>query len=78
MIGHEFSGNYWWLFPLVMLLFCLLFMRGCSLSREKPSGKMCRSWGHKRTEESTLKILNKRYANGDISQKEYGGKKENY
>lgn len=26
MIGYEFCGTYWWIFPLVMVLFCFVFM----------------------------------------------------
>jgi len=69
MTGYEFCGSYWWLFPLVMILFCFLFMRGCSPRR------MCGFWPQRGPEESGLEILNKRYANGEIDQREYEEKK---
>ncbi len=69
MIGYEFFGSYWWLFPLVMIFFCFLFMRGCS------TGRMCGFWPQRGPEESALEILNKRFAEGKIDQGEYEKKK---
>lgn len=69
MIEHEFFGSYWWLFPFVMIFFCYLFMRGCSTRR------MCGLFPQNGTEESALEILNKRFAKGEIDQKEYEEKK---
>jgi len=69
MTGYEFFGGYWWIFFLVMIVFCFLFMRGCSGRR------MCGFGGGNGHEESALDILNKRYAKGEIDQKEYEEKK---
>ena len=69
MFGYEFCGGYWWLFPLVMIVLCFLFMRGCMGSR-----RMC-GWGTG-FGESAMDILNKRYASGEIDQNEYEEKKK--
>ena len=71
MTGYEFCSGYWWIFPLVMIVFCFFFMRGCVGRR------MCGFGNYIYPEESALEILNKRYAKGEIDQKEYEDKKRN-
>ena len=72
MNGHEhywFFG-YWWIFPLVMMFFCFLFMRGW--------GGRWRCWSGPFQDqgESPMDILNKRYARGEIDQPEYEEKRK--
>ena len=70
MNGYEFWFGYWWVFPLIMIFFCLLFarrsrgrwMQGCCSPRDFM--------------ESPLEILNKRYARGEIDRGEYEEKKK--
>jgi putative membrane protein len=70
MIGYEFWGGYWWIFPLVMMVFCFLFMRGFMGGRRMCGWSPDFGFG-----ESPVDILNKRYAKGEIDQKEYEEKK---
>ena len=75
MFGYEFFYSYWWIFPLMMIIFCIFFMRrGCG-------GMMC-GFGshtgdtfHSGTGKSGLEILDKRFAQGEINEDEYEEKK---
>ena len=69
MSGYEFCSSYWWMFPLEMMLFCILFMRkGC--------GRMMCGFGSRDISgESAIEILNKRYVTGEIDQREYEERK---
>ena len=64
MFGYEFCAGYWWIFPLVMIVLCFVFMRGCMGRR------MC-GW----CSDSVLEILDRRYAKGEIDRDEYDEKK---
>lgn len=69
MTGYEFCGDYWWVFPLVMFIFCFFFMRKCF------GGRMCGWNAGCGFGESALDVLNKRYAKGEIEKSEYEEKK---
>ena len=66
MTGYEFCFSYWWIFPLVMVIFCFFFMK-------RGSGKMMCGFSANNDNkvESALEILNKRFAKGEIDQREY-------
>ena len=57
-----FWSTYWWIIPLGMMLLCFFGMRGKG---------MC-GWRDDRDRvESSLEILNRRYASGEIDRTEY-------
>ncbi len=67
--GSVWNGFYWWwIIPLVMMVFCFIMMRG---HRGCMTG-----WNRSRhITESAREILDKRYALGEISKEEYEEKK---
>jgi putative membrane protein len=71
MSGYEYWGgfHFWWIFPLVMMVFCFLFMRRCGR-------RMWWSGPFRDRGESPMDILNKRYARGEIDKQEYHEKRE--
>ena len=69
MVWYELCGGYWWVFPLVMFVLCIVFMRGC-MGRRMCGWRAGPGFG-----ESAMDVLNKRYANGEIDQREYEEKK---
>jgi len=78
MSGYEYWGGFhlWWVFPLIMMVFCFIFMRGCSRRWRwyGPIHDLGRSTGHG-PGESAMDILDKRYARGEIDQPEYEERK---
>lgn len=70
MTGYEFFFGYWWIFPLAMIFFCILFARG---GRGRGMFGCCTPRDFR---ESPLDILNKRYARGEIDQEDYEVKKK--
>ena len=75
MFGYEFFYGYWWIFPLMMIIFCIFFMRrGC--------GKMMCGFGSHAGDasrnskgESGQEILDRRFAQGEINEDEYDERK---
>ncbi len=68
-----FSYGYWWIFPIIMIammaLCFFIMMRG-------HGGSMMCMGGHNENETNRpLDILNKKYAQGEISKQEYEEKK---
>ena len=69
MSEYGFFASYWWLFPLLMIAVCMIFMRkGCG-------GMMCGPRPHNEPGKSAREILDKRYAGGDIDRQEYEDRK---
>lgn len=69
--------EWWWLIPLVMIVFCFFMMRG------RGALVMCgfgsRSATYKRpiaSSDSAMEVLDKRYALGEIDKTEYEEKKK--
>ncbi len=78
MAGYESLeiGNWWWIFPIVMMILCFVMMRGrmcCmmgghdSQGPNDPDGNV--------TSDPPREILDRRYALGEISKEEYEEKK---
>lgn len=75
MFGTDFfASDPWWIFPVVMMLFCLFMMRrgrGPMIC-----GGVRRSADHGQDKsESAMEILDKRYAGGEIGKQEYEERK---
>jgi uncharacterized membrane protein len=71
MYGAElFDFSLWWVFPLVMMVFCFFMMRG-------RGGSMCGFGSHSagsdgaQATDSAKGILERRYARGEIDRTEY-------
>jgi putative membrane protein len=77
MFGSEFYGfSLWWLFPILMVVFCILMMRGkmgCMMGGHGTHDEDSRDKG---TSDSAMDILGKRYALGEINKEEYEEKKK--
>lgn len=68
------DGSIWWIFPLIMMVFCFFMMRGrmgsiCSLGSNSEEGH------HTNHSDSAGDILDKRYARGEMNRAEYEEKK---
>lgn len=66
--------GWWWIFPLIMIVFCFFMMKG------RMGSMMCRPGSrsgdsHGNSTESALDVLDKRYAQGEINKSEYEEKK---
>ncbi len=77
MYGTEHFGfSLWWIFPIVMVVFCFFMMRGMMGSM------MCGSGSRKEKDRGTFisdsakDILDKRYAKGEIDREDYEERKK--
>ncbi len=69
--GLACGFGWWWIFPIIMIALCFFMMRarmGSMMCRPGSHGKGSRSGD---TSDSALDVLNKRYAQGEISKEEY-------
>ena len=69
MFGAE-GFNYWWLIPLILMCLCVFGSRGCCARRGQRYGYFL----GRNTEPDTgssLDILSRRYARGEIDEEEY-------
>lgn len=78
MVGTEFTCfSFWWIFPVVMIILCLLMMIGnrwSSMPCGCGFGRTKRPPVHGR--ESAREILDRRYALGEIGREEYEERKK--
>ncbi|MFW2368990.1 MAG: SHOCT domain-containing protein [Desulforhopalus sp.] len=65
MSVYDLCEGYWWIFPVVMIFLCFLFMRRCG------ERGWCGFREDHNQKDSAIDIINKRYAQGDIDQVEY-------
>ena len=70
MNGYQFFSGYWWILPIVMIIFCYFFMRGCGATR------LCGFNRNSSSEDTALHILRKRFATGELDEKEFKEKKK--
>ncbi len=63
--AEGFGTPLWWIFPIIMVIFCFFMMRG-SMGRMWASGDK----RHIEPDSSALEILKKRYAAGEIDKEE--------
>lgn len=76
MFGSEFYGfPLWWIFPIIMIVFCIFMMRGkmgCMMGGRDAHGEDGQGVG---TSDSAMDILDKRYALGEMDKEEYEEKR---
>ena len=75
MFGYEFFYSYWWIFPLAMIIFCIFFMRRDCSKMMCGFGSHAGDASHNSIGESSQKILDRRFAQGEINEDEYEKKK---
>jgi len=75
--GSEFwNFSFWWIFPLLMMILCFIWMirsKGSVLCGFGSCDR--RYWSQHGINHSALDILNERYASGEINTDEYEEKK---
>lgn len=76
MYGSELCAfSFWWIVPIVMMILCFFIMRGRKGAMMSGFGCCGREWQESKGKESSMDILDRRYASGDIDKTEYEEKK---
>lgn len=76
MYGPELCAfSLWWIVPVVMMILCVFMMRRRGGAMMNGFGCCGRDWRQANGKESSMDILDRRYASGDIDQTEYEEKK---
>jgi len=76
MFGSESCVfSFWWIIPVVAMILCFFMI--CRRRGTMASGFGCcgRDWQQYKSKESSMDILDRRYASGDIDKTEYEEKK---
>lgn len=67
--------SYWWIFPIVMMILCFLMIRRRGGSMMCGFGSRGINWEKTNYPNSTMDILDSRYASGEIEREEYEERK---
>jgi uncharacterized membrane protein len=67
--------EFWWIFPVVMIIFCFFMMRGRMGSMMCGHGSHGTDNNQTQSSDSAIEILDRRYALGEIDKAEYEEKK---
>lgn len=76
MYGSEQCAfSFWWIIPVIMVILCFFMMRKRRGAIMSGFGCCSRDWQQTKGKESSMDILDRRYASGDIDKTEYEEKK---
>jgi putative membrane protein len=71
---QSFFGEYFWIFPLVMMVLCFIVFKSGFMKKRPPGFNRGNTLGvpdQKDLVETPLDILKKRYAKGEISKRQF-------